>query len=280
MWSELERVSGCSLLHECGLLHFGPEGAPNLVEAMDGLKALGIAHRQFTPRQVFEVFPQLRMASHEIGIFTPDGGWVDANAAVLATADLVERAGGRILESSKIEREELERRFDRFVVAAGSWVRDFVQVPVTVTVQTIGYIATPPIEGPVWIHESPELFYGFPSEPGRFEVKIGVHRDGRVANPDASEREPSPIDEMAIAGEAARLLQLHGAAVKAETCLYTNTVNEDFLFGRLGDKGFFASACSGHGFKFGPWSGQLLADFVDENLTPEDYPRFLFPATT
>ena len=55
---------------------------------------------------------------------------------------------------------------------------------------------------------------------------------------------------------------------------YTNTPNEDFLLGRFGENGFYASACSGHGFKFAPWIGRLLADFADGTDCPELYSRF------
>ena len=57
-------------------------------------------------------------------------------------------------------------------------------------------------------------------------------------------------------------------------CLYTSTTNEDFLLGRVGTHGFYASACSGHGFKFGPWIGRLLADFVEGRDSPDRYERF------
>ena len=59
------------------------------------------------------------------------------------------------------------------------------------------------------------------------------------------------------------------------TCLYTTTPGEDFRIGRLESKGFFASACSGHGFKLGPWVGRLLANMVEGKDAPENHPRFL-----
>jgi len=62
----------------------------------------------------------------------------------------------------------------------------------------------------------------------------------------------------------------------AKGCVYTTTATEDFLMGRLGDRGFFASACSGHGFKFGPWIGKLLAAFVEGDDEPENHPRFFW----
>lgn len=66
---------------------------------------------------------------------------------------------------------------------------------------------------------------------------------------------------------------------RATACLYTNTANEDFLLGRLDDQVLFVSACSGHGFKFGPWIGKTMADLVEGISKPEDFERFCFKLT-
>jgi sarcosine oxidase len=49
-----------------------------------------------------------------------------------------------------------------------------------------------------------------------------------------------------------------------ERCLYTMTATEDFIVDRWpGDSRVaFASACSGHGFKFAPLTGRLLAELL------------------
>ena len=66
---------------------------------------------------------------------------------------------------------------------------------------------------------------------------------------------------------------------EAKTCLYTWKDNEDFVIGRATAKTVFASPCSGHGFKFGPWVGKYLADLAEHELEPSKYPRFdLSPA--
>lgn len=47
----------------------------------------------------------------------------------------------------------------------------------------------------------------------------------------------------------------------SETCLYTRTPDEDFVLDRVGPV-TIASPCSGHGFKFTPLIGEVLADLV------------------
>jgi glycine/D-amino acid oxidase-like deaminating enzyme len=52
----------------------------------------------------------------------------------------------------------------------------------------------------------------------------------------------------------------------AETCLYTNTQDENFILERHG-RVVVGSPCSGHGFKFAPYVGERLADLAEEVLT-------------
>ncbi|HJT38444.1 MAG TPA: hypothetical protein VJ818_08470, partial [Actinomycetota bacterium] len=59
--------------------------------------------------------------------------------------------------------------------------------------------------------------------------------------------------------------------IASETCLYTTTPDEGFVLGARGPI-VIASACSGHGFKFAPIVGDIVADIVDgtESSVPLD----------
>ena len=52
------------------------------------------------------------------------------------------------------------------------------------------------------------------------------------------------------------------ARVGAETCLYTNAPNEDFILDRhpSDPRIVIGAGFSGHGFKFGPLTGRILAE--------------------
>jgi sarcosine oxidase len=54
-------------------------------------------------------------------------------------------------------------------------------------------------------------------------------------------------------------------------CLYTNTPDEHFLIDRhpRHSRVLIASACSGHGFKFAPVIGEIVADLAQQRT-----PRF------
>ena len=51
--------------------------------------------------------------------------------------------------------------------------------------------------------------------------------------------------------------------IRAETCVYTNMPDERFVIERRG-RYVIGSACSGHGFKFAPAVGELLARLASE----------------
>lgn len=275
LWKELERAGRKQILHEVGLLYFGGWDNPQLDSVMEGLKSVGVRHSIFRGAAAQGVLPQIHLAPSEIGVWTAEAGWVDAEQALQATWLLARSAGVEIRENTIVHREDLESQFDRFVLCPGAWIREWVDVPVSVTLQTFGYVQAD-VTGPVWIEASEDNAYGFPADDRG--TKIGIHRLGPPFDLNSPQRPPSPTALEAIKDVASRRFGIKDPLVEGATgCLYTSTANEDFLLGRVGEKGFFASACSGHGFKFGPWIGQLLADFVRGKSSPEKFPRFAWP---
>jgi sarcosine oxidase len=270
-WKELERSSRSTLIHEIGLLYFGAKGSPNLVSTEDGLRSLRVPYRIYTAQNVTDVFPSLSMEPSEIGLFTPEAGWIDASGALTATRELALAAGVELVEK-KATPADLES-FDRTVIAAGAWVKDWWgEAPVTITLQTYADLEAK-IEGPVWIEESPDLLYGFPSDSKG--AKIGVHRPGREIDPQDADRAPDPTDLEIIRSFGSRRFGLETSLTDPMGCLYTSTETEDFFLSLLNEKTLLASACSGHGFKFGPWFGRLLADIVEGRQDVACYGRFM-----
>lgn len=274
LWSDLQSKSTLPILNEVGLAYFGNREAPEIVSMIQGLDELNVPFEALDRESIKRVMPQLRLQPGEVAVFTPEAGWAHAENALRATHDLALQFGASLRPNTKATPEEL-KNYDAFAVCAGSWVREFVPLDVQITKQTFSYFEGP-LEGPVWIENSVDNCYGFPSEPGSNTFKVGVHRRMDPVDPNEPERKPSE-EAIEIAKDAAR--RRFGVQdpklVEAKGCLYTSTESEDFRLGHVGAHGFFASACSGHGFKFGPWIGKLLADFVEGKDKPERYPRFL-----
>ena len=246
LWRELERASGATLFHEVGLLCFGPR---------DGEYVAGLAHALASQNVPFELGGADRMSGLRLGpdegcVFVPEAGWVAASAALVATYSLALAAGVEHVPSAAVGLD----RFDRVAVCVGPWVRSFwPEAPVRVTLQATAFLQAP-VEGPVWIEDGPDLLYGFPGG------KVGVHRPGAEADPSDPRREPPAWMLDAIRGFAPRRLGVACDVTGATGCLYTVTPDEAFRFHRADARTLVVSACSGHGFKFGPWVGVKIAE--------------------
>lgn len=273
LWSELERESGQTLLHEVGLAYFGHAESPRLRSMAAGLDEVREPYELLDAASIGRVSPQLRLADDEIAVFTPAAGWVDAARCTTLSLALAKSHGAEFRTPQRIHPAWLMREFDTFVIAPGAWIRDWVpNLPVQVTLQTVAFFEAA-VEGPVWIEDSDRFAYGFPTHESA-GVKLAFHTMGRLIDPATDDRDPDKGLVGDLVGVLGNRLGISNAPLKrAYGCLYTNTPDEDFRLGRY-ESGFFVSACSGHGFKFGPWIGRLMADFVEGKKSPEGFPRF------
>jgi sarcosine oxidase len=162
------------------------------------------------------------------------------------------------------------------VVTAGAWLARTVGAevplpPLRVTEEQLVYF--PPrvepktlTEWPSFIHHTDRFWYGLHT-PG-LGIKLGGHHEGDAIDPDHRREE---LDPDYVAG-LVRYAEHWVPGVVPEpdapsTCLYTTTSDERFLLDRRGPI-VIGSACSGHGFKFAPLIGRLLADLTD-GIAPE-----------
>ena len=123
---------------------------------------------------------------------------------------------------------------------------------------------------------SAEAAYGLPGLDGM--VKAAMHHGSEKADPDAG-LAPASADEV---DEMRQWLEVHlpalaaGGWLGAKPCLYTLTPDEHFVLGRHPEHDRVAVACgfSGHGFKFAPVVGQILADLALDGHTRHDVALF------
>jgi sarcosine oxidase len=173
-----------------------------------------------------------------------------------------------------------EYRARAVVVAAGAWVPKLLGgrlplPPLRVTrEQPVHFRALEPDQRwPSFIEHAPEASfttYGLLS-PGE-GVKLGEHMVGPVVDADHVDRTPDPAATARVVAHARRYLPgVDPVPTQVETCLYTTTANEDFVIDRRGPL-TVASPCSGHGFKFGPATGELVARVAVGEVTAP--PRF------
>jgi glycine/D-amino acid oxidase-like deaminating enzyme len=122
----------------------------------------------------------------------------------------------------------------------------------------------------VYFWATPEGIYaGFPYFEGE-GVKVVRHDRNDSCTPGTVRRGVDAEDVAEVALFADRYLPFaNGGVCRSSVCLYTMTPDNHFVIDEHPEfPGLvYASACSGHGFKFAPIIGEVLADLALEGST-------------
>jgi glycine/D-amino acid oxidase-like deaminating enzyme len=124
---------------------------------------------------------------------------------------------------------------------------------------------------PVFLFELPHgVFYGFPKLDAR-GVKVAEHTGGQVVgDPATVDRAIDPDERRRLADFlTAHLPDVSNRVTDHAVCLYTMSPDEHFIVDRHPAHAnvVFAAGLSGHGFKFTPVLGRVLADLALDSTT-------------
>jgi sarcosine oxidase len=130
--------------------------------------------------------------------------------------------------------------------------------------------ATPEERPPIFIEWGADMIYGLPVPEGGARggtYKVSHHTPGTALGGDdpagTAPLEDDPGLLALLTGAVRRLLpSLDPDPVHTERCVYDNSADTDFILARTG-RIVVGCGTSGHGFKFGPLLGELLADLAD-----------------
>jgi sarcosine oxidase len=299
LWRELAAKSGLPLVNITGIVEIGAPDSTLVTGTLRASRLHGLARDVFDAAALMRRFPAFRVPSDYVGVFQPDGGFLRAEPAIRAQLALARDAGAQLRVGEDVVAVEPRGAGVRVVtqsgaveagcaiVAAGAWVKSVLPdlpAPIRVTRQVLAWFAPrdralfAPDRFPVFLLQNADgIFYGFPDD-GTGSVKVAKHHHAdESVDPDRCDRDVSAADEAIIrAVLAAHLPAADGRRLAATTCLYTVTPDGDFILDRLpGHQAIIvASPCSGHGFKFAPVIGEILADLAVSGSTPHDISRF------
>ncbi|HVL64705.1 MAG TPA: FAD-dependent oxidoreductase [Actinomycetota bacterium] len=278
LWRELQEEAGETLYTPTGGFDIGDRALAH----QRSLEAAGAEFELLDAGEAARRYPGVEFPDGIPLLFQPDGGITHAERCVRACAAIAVRHGATLRERARVERLEptgdsvvvhtSDESFvaEAVVVAAGSWAPGLlatcgIDLPVTATRETVVYFAFAEEVVPSLVDWSSEPAFFALGAPGE-GLKAGWHHAGpAVVNPDEAGR-PDPETVEAIVGWVRERFPAAGSEpLRAETCLYTNSADESFVFGREG-RVVVVSACSGHGFKFGPLTGRRAADLTLEVL--------------
>jgi sarcosine oxidase len=305
LWDDLERDDP-GIFRLTGGLMLGRPEAGVVAGSLASAREHGLPHEVLDASEIRKRFPNFDPHDDEIGVFEATSGYVrpertvteHVRRAVAAGADLrfeekalsweADEAGVRVTTTRGVVEAE------RLVVAPGSWAPQLLAdlaVPMVVTRQVVcwfrpsGDPATyEPGRQPIFIWERPGLHpYGFPCLPGADGAdggaKVGLHHHGGEIDPDRLDRTVTQeeVDELAaVIGDLVPTLP--GTFLRAVVCMYTTTPDQHFVIGThpAHDNVVVACGFSGHGFKFVPVVGEILADLALDGSTTQ--PIGLFDA--
>ncbi len=287
VWQELEDQAGVSLIAATGSVDHGdPASVASVLAALD---AEGVGTELLTPETAHDRWPGMKFSGTVV--FQPGGGRIASGAARMAMIEQAQRHGAtfrfetpvRAVEPGDdgarvvLDGEVLD--VDAVVVAAGAWVGPLLGglidlPPVRVTQENVLHFAAR--DGEVWwpsfIHHGSRFVYGLET-PGE-GIKVAEHHTGPEVDADTRNGLVDGWDRHRLSAYAEEWLPgVDPTPVTETTCLYTTTPTEDFVLDRVGPV-VVASPCSGHGFKFAPLVGRVVADLVDGEVGPE---RFRLP---
>lgn len=282
LWRELERESGESLLTQTGGLYLGaPEG--ELVSgSLASARTHDLAHEVLSNTELRRRYPVFEVEREWVGVLDAQAGWLAPERSVETHLRLAERHGATLRFSEPIERWERDGdgvrvtsargsyRARQLVITAGAWLSRLLPqlAPHLWVERSVLFWFEPRGERdaferlPVYIVEDTDrLYYGFPYDPTSGLKMAGLHFGDRV-DPDRVDRDVGSTDEERVRSWLRRRMPLaDGERRRAQVCLYTNSPDGHFIIDREGPV-TYASACSGHGFKFASAVGEILADLA------------------
>jgi sarcosine oxidase len=291
LWRTLEAESGLSLLETTGQLTFGPDMEAITAALTDA--DLPVSH--LTPAAVAARFPGFRIDGP--AVFEPTSGVLAADQCLSA----LRRSGSFELRSGASV-QALEDEGDHVLVILDDGEHLAADIVVNCaghhaiglmegrrcpsarppTLQQVAYFGAVGSAGPdalsgwpVFIEWGQSMLYGLPV-PGRPHYKVAQHVAATVLDDEGQPFVDDPELLSTLTDTVRRLLPgLDPHPVATERCIYDNTVDTDFILDRIG-RIVVGCGTSGHGFKFGPLLGELLADLAAGTTPALDLSRFSF----
>ena len=295
LWDQLETDSGADLMTLTGGLYFGRPDSPTVAGSLRSARQWDLPHDVLDATEIRRRFPTLAPADDEVGLYEEAAGFVRPEATVAAHLALAAHRGAELHFDEpalgwsttpdggvRVTTAAGTYTAGRLVICPGAWAPELLAdlgLPLIVERQVMYWFQ--PVDGvgpfapdrhPVWIHGGPERqLYGFPAIDGPDGgVKTAFFRHGVVTTPETIDREVHPDEAEFIARDLRNLVpRLPGRFLTAAACMYTTTPDEHFVIAPHPGHEQVTVACgfSGHGFKFVPVVGEILADLAVDGST-------------
>jgi len=305
LWHELEEITQTTLIHTTGGLVIGSRSGELVSRTIAAARMHNIEIDILDSSNLGHRFPAFSLQPDELGVFEHHAGYLVPEQCIRAQLESASRAGAAMRFDEKVlswtagpghVKVETARGIytaAHLVITAGPWASEVLdsRFPVRVTRQVTAWIQprgdiTPFLASrfPVFIAEGTGggfASYGFPAIDGSAGgIKVAIHGSHTECTPETVVRAICDSDlEQIVEALKLRIPAIDGELIRAKTCLYTMSPDEHFVIGPHPDLPSCTVACgfSGHGFKFAPVIGEILADLSITGSTK--HPIGLFAPT-
>ena len=292
-WREWNEEFGTKLYHEVGVMFVRRRKMVPGDFEYESLKLLekrGLKVARMDTPQLWKRFPAWNPELYRDGVVEIGAGYAESGRTVAMLIERAKSAGVELHERVMFSRlDERDNRVngialddgqqsaaDFVVMAVGAWtpyLLPFTRKFFRATGQPVFHLK--PLEPELFTPERFPVFgaditttgyYGFPINRDGV-VKIANHGAGREMSPDSPERVVTAEDEGNLREFLASTLPSLADApiVYTRVCMYCDTHDGHFWIARDPERQglVVAAGDSGHGFKFAPMLGEIIADAVE-----------------
>jgi sarcosine oxidase len=291
LWERLGADAGEPLLARTGGLFLGRPGTRVFDGSLASAREWDIDHEVLDAAEVTRRFPALHPPADTSALFEPAAGVLGPEAAVAAHLRLAARSGADLRfdepvsswtaadDHVVVHTSRGSHEVATLVLTPGRWAGELLAdlaMPLRVEPREMHWFRPSDASAfhigafPVWIWDRDDgtAPYGVPALDGE-TVKAAVHYSTS-----------RPADSW-TAGDVAELLAellpgLGSDVARSVACTYTLTPDEDFVVGchPAHDNVVLGCGFSGHGFKFTPVLGEVLADLATGRVPSYDVSMF------
>lgn len=298
-WREWNKQFGTTLYYEPGVTFFTQaplEERAYEYESYLAAEKYGFKPERLTPEIMRQRFPAWNSERYVDGFYNPTGGYALAGKVLRTLTRYAQSLGVELhegqsfdhfIENGSVVGGVVTKSGDRFeseivVVAAGQWTPHILP-------WTQGFLRSNGM--PVWWVKPPDPslfappkfvgfgaditvtgYYGFPLHPEEGVVKVANHGQGRLMHPESPERVVLPEETERFRDFLSWTFPaLADAPIPfTRVCLYCDTWDGHFWIDHDPNRPglVLATGDSGHGLKFAPVLGPIVADIVEHKPNP------------
>lgn len=297
LWQALEQEHGVELIKRCGVLNIANKDSQNLIQKTAMAEKYQLPYRLLSAQEIMQTWPNIALNDMQSGLLETEAGYIHAEKSIDLFIEKSLVGGAQAFFNQPVKSIDAHDdhveihtntqtiRAKKTVLSAGTWVNQIAMAH-TVPIKPLRKVFT-------WYH-APQthhqqqgfpgftfelkdgIYYGFPDAGSG--LKIGRHDEGEWMN--------SPSEQLTYGAyqsdeqDTSNMMAQHLPQVlhmrEGKVCSYDMSEDEDFIIddNLYGGKLLVLSGFSGHGFKFAPVIGEIIAEFAQNRPSSFDLSAF------